>query len=255
VPDLFVTTQPGPPDGGLPVVLVHGSLDRSSAFARVARRIVDRSVIRYDRRGYGRSIDAGPCSSFTDQVDDLGAVVGGRPAILVGHSLGGVVALAFAATHPALVPAVVAYEAPMPWTDWWPLQTAGAAAMEAPADPADAAEAFMRRMVGDQRWEALPAGTRAQRRAEGVALVAELRVVRPPHGPPYDPAELTMPVIAAHGTESRPHHIEGARRLAALAPHGQLRVVDGAGHGVHLTHPEALAALVAEAAALARSAT
>ena len=33
-----------------------------------------------------------------------------------------------------------------------------------------AAERFMRRMVGDARWEALPERTRATRRREGVAM-------------------------------------------------------------------------------------
>jgi pimeloyl-ACP methyl ester carboxylesterase len=178
-------------------------------------------------------------------------VIGSAPVLLVGHSLGGVVALAYAEAHPDQVVAVVAHEAPMPWTEWWPTQTAGAAAMASPADPADAAESFMRRMVGDERWEALPARTQAQRRAEGEALVAELRAIRSPHPAPYDPAALTMPVVAAHGTESRPHHIETARLLASLVPNGELQVVEGAGHGVHLTHPQALAGLVARAATLA----
>lgn len=245
-----MTTQPGPRDA-LPAVLIHGSLDRSSAFARVARLIADRPVVRYDRRGYGRSLAVGACTAFSDQIDDLASVVGERRSILVGHSLGGVVALSLAQARPDLVASVVAFEAPMPWTDWWPSATAGAAAMATGADPSEAAESFMRRMVGDERWEALPHGTRAQRRAEGEALVAELRAIRPPHPSPYDAGALTMPIVAAHGSESRPHHVDAARRLASLAPRGELHVVDGAGHGVHLTHPQALADLTARAADLA----
>jgi pimeloyl-ACP methyl ester carboxylesterase len=44
------------------VVLVHGSLDRCAAFARVvaAEPLAGLHTIRYDRRGYGRSIHAGP---------------------------------------------------------------------------------------------------------------------------------------------------------------------------------------------------
>src|SRR5919112_549988 len=44
------------------VVLVHGSLDRCAAFARVvaAEALAGLHTIRYDRRGYGRSIDARP---------------------------------------------------------------------------------------------------------------------------------------------------------------------------------------------------
>lgn len=225
------------------VVLVHGSLDRSAAFARVQRHLADLRVLRYDRRGYGRSLGVPIADGFDAQVDDLAGVVGTRPAVIVGHSLGGVVALAFAERHPDLVQAAVAYEAPMSWTSWWPGTTAGSAATGHPGDAADAAEQFMRRMVGDDRWEALPQRTRDQRRAEGPALLAELRSIRDAGNPPYDLTRITVPVIAAHGSESSDHHRRTAVALAELVSNAELVVVDGARHGVHLTHPEAFAAL------------
>lgn len=250
--NLFVAEHPGPP-GAPRAVFVHGSLDRSTAFLRAIRLLADVDVVRYDRRGYGRSVEAGTCATFTEQVDDLASVVAGQPSVLFGHSLGGVVALAFAARHPQLAPAVVAYEAPMAWQPWWPSGSAGSTAVTSSGDDADAAERFMRRMVGDDRWESLPQRTRDQRRAEGPALVAELRSIRPPAPPPYEPAELRVPVIAAHGSESRSHHQETARALAAAAPLGELVAVQGASHGVHLTHPAAVADLVRRA--LERTAT
>jgi pimeloyl-ACP methyl ester carboxylesterase len=243
VADIFVAEQPGPP-GAPRVVFVHGSLDRSSAFLRVVRLLPDVSTVRYDRRGYGRSLAAGVCPVFAAQVDDLAAVVDGRPSVIFGHSLGGVVALAFAARHPELAQAVVAYEAPMSWEPWWPQATAGSVAMATDGTAGDAAERFMRRMIGDERWEGLPERTRAQRRAEGPALVAEMRSIRPPASAPYDAAGLEVPVIAACGSDSRPHHQETARVLAATTARGELQVVDGAAHGVHLSHPPAVVELV-----------
>lgn len=233
------------------MVFVHGSLDRSTAFLRTMRLLDGWDLVRYDRRGYGKSLGAGTAPDLQDQVDDLAQVVADRASVLVGHSLGGVVALAFAQRWPDLAPAVLAYEAPVPWASWWPSSTAGSAATTVDGDPGDAAERFMRRMVGDERWEALPQHTRAQRRHEGPALVAELRSIRPPAPAPYDPARLAMPVVAADGSRSRPHHQEAARALADAAPHGELHVVDGASHGVHLSHPAALADLVRHTAALA----
>ncbi len=251
---LFVTTHD--PGGGAPtVVLVHGSLDRSAAFARVQRHLEDLRVLRYDRRGYARSLALGPAASFAVQVDDLQAVVGDRPAVIVGHSLGGVIALAFAQRRPDLVQAVVAYEAPRSWTTWWPAATAGSVAVSAGDDAEAAAERFMRRMIGDDRWERLPERTKHQRRAEGAALVAELRSLRDPEHPPYEPAKVLVPVLAAHGTTSASHHRRTVEELAAQAPHAELVVVDGAGHGVHLTHAAALAALARRALDRAATAT
>lgn len=236
------------------VVLVHGSLDRSAAFARVQRHLADLRVVRYDRRGYGHSLALGPAPSFATQVDDLEGVVSEQPAVLVGHSLGGVIALALAQRRPDLVRAVVAYESPMSWRPWWPPATAGSSAMAADVDVEAAAERFMRRMVGDERWEALPERTRAQRRAEGPALVAEIRSVRDPDHPPYEPERVTVPVVAAHGTASVAHHQQTARALAGEAPHAELVTVEGASHGVHLTHPAELARLARLALARAEQA-
>jgi pimeloyl-ACP methyl ester carboxylesterase len=241
------------------VVLVHGSMDRSGGMLRV-RRVLQRDhrVVRYDRRGYGRSLAAGPPTSFDQQVDDLGTVLAGRPAVLAGHSFGGVVCLALAQRRPELARAVVAYETPKMWESWWPGSTAGSQALTrlGPGSEAEAdvAEWFLRRMIGDDTWERLPASMRAERRAEGRALVAELRSVRPPAPVPFRAEAVAAPVVSACGSEGEAHHLRAAEELARSAPRGELRVVEGAGHGAHLTHPEAFADLVRRAVELAGTA-
>ena len=238
-------------DGTL-VVLVHGTMDRSSSFGRVVRHLDGHRVVRYDRRGYGRSVDLGPPEGFDQQVDDLLGVIdetSAGAAIVAGHSYGGTIAVAAAQRAPDRIAGVVAYESPMPWRDWWPRDSAGARAVAGATDPADAAEAFMRRMLGDERWERLPPSTRAARRSEGATLVAEMAHLRPPHPPAHDPTEVHQPVVAAHGSDGAPHHHRTAEVLAEEAPAGELVVVEGAGHGIHLSHPERFAALVGTAAA------
>ena len=182
----------------------------------------------------------------------------------MGHSLGGVICLALAERSPAQVRAVVAYEAPMMWEPWWPAGTAGRLALASTAadrrdggdgdpgdsDPGDAAEAFLRRMLGDARWLRLPPHVRAERRAEGPTLLAELRSVHRPAPTPYRPERVPVPVVAAFGSETQPQHRRGGEELARRAPHGVLEMVDGAGHGAHLTHPTAFADLVRESLSL-----
>lgn len=240
--------------GAETVVLVHGTLDRSSTFGRTAKhlRAAGFRVVRYDRRGYGRSVEAGP-GGIDEHVADLRSVLDGGAAIVAGHSFGGVVALVTAAQEPSLVRAVLAYEAPMPWTGWWPTNSAGSVAVSTGAvndrDPGDVAEAFMRRMVGDDRWQRLPPATRTARRAEGVAMIAELASLRGRADAPYLPEAIRCPVVAACGSESAAHHRRAAAELAGEIAGARLAVVDGAQHGVHLTHPAELARLVVELAA------
>lgn len=243
--DLAVRVHRGG-DSAPPVVLVHGSMDRGGAFARVVPLLGDRVVVRYDRRGYAGSIDAGTTDAAGHARDLLGVIAehaGGR-AVVVGHSLGGVLALVAASRGPDAVLAVGAFEPPMSWEPWWPEGTAGGNALAAAAagDPGDAAEAFLRFMIGDDRWADLGASQQARRRAEGPALVAELRAVRGA-GAPFDAAAVRCPVRTACGSETTPHHRRGVHDLARLL--GDVAgpaVIDGARHGAHLTHPEAFAA-------------
>ncbi|MDZ7676493.1 MAG: alpha/beta hydrolase [Acidimicrobiales bacterium] len=232
------------------VVLVHGTMDRSSSFGRVSRVLDDLRVIRYDRRGYGRSVETGPPVSFDQQVDDLLDVLGGEPAVVFGHSYGGTIALGAAARAPEPVRSVGVYECPLPWMPWWPTTSAGASAVAAAKDPSEAAERFMRRLIGDRRWERLPPSTRDARRAEGPTLVAEMANLRTGEAP-FRLADISVPVVASNGSEGVAHHARSARAVAAGVADGEHHVVEGVGHGIHLTHPAELARLIRRAVARA----
>ncbi len=237
---LHVVRQEGAPPR---IVMVHGAMDRSVSFGRTVRRLADREVVRYDRRGYARSRHL-PAGTLDDHVADLIGVASDGPTVLVGHSVGGVVALAAASLAPGLpeLAAVLAYEAPSPWASWWP-KKAEVRAGDAGATAEDEAEAFMRRMVGDRTWSRLGARTRADRRSEGDALRADLAMVERTERP-YDPAAITVPVLSVAGSETTWWHRRAAEELADAVPLGRFALVRGASHGAHLTHPEALADLV-----------
>jgi pimeloyl-ACP methyl ester carboxylesterase len=242
-------------DGPL-VVLVHGVMDRSNGMLRTRRILQSRyRIVRYDRRGYGRSRAAAPAADLARQVDDLAEVLDGRPAVVVGHSFGGILALALAQRRPELSRAVVAYEAPMMWAEWWtgtsrrfrqsaPVEAPAAAPEEPDEGPAEAAEWFMRRRLGDDLWFKLPRAMRDDRRAEGPAMLADLRSVQPPAPPPYVAEKVAVPVVAAHGEQARDRHRQATEYLATYAPDGELWVAPGADHGIHLSHPQAFADLV-----------
>ena len=233
-----------PVPGAPRVVLVHGSMDRAQSFRKVERRLSGLDTTSFDRRGYGDSVDAGVAGTIAAHVDDLLAVTGEQPCVVVGHSLGATIGLAAAVERPDVVVAVMAYEAPLPWEAWWPRDSAGGRAVGAHRDdPPAAAEAFMRAMVGDRIWERLPASSRTARRSEGAALLAEMGAIR--RGPAaVDTRAVPVPVISVRGSLSLEHHRRGAAELAAAAPAGELMEIEGAGHGAHLSHPDQFTRLV-----------
>ena len=229
------------------LVVVHGSMDRAAGLLRLSRRLDTQfRVVRYDRRGYGRSRSVGPPWTVEANVDDLEALVRASPTVpvtLFGHSFGGNVALALAGRRPELVSSVVLYETPLSWFDWWPGDSAGGAAM-AVDDPGDAAEAFMRRLVGDDVWERVPAAKREERRAEGATMVAELADLR--RCPPWQADSVTAPVLSLYGERAKPHHREGMRRLVEMLPDCRSAMVVGAGHAGPHTDADAVATSVVE---------
>jgi pimeloyl-ACP methyl ester carboxylesterase len=230
---------------GRHVVLVHGSLDRSAGLLKLGRRLDARYLVtRYDRRGYGRSRPHPGPFGIEQQVADLAAVIegsgaAGRPAVVVGHSYGGNVALALADRRPDLVAAVVTYETPLSWEPWWPGGSAGGDAVAWRHDPEEAAERFMRRLIGDDRWRRLPAATRAARRAEGPAMIGELTDLRT--GAPWRPDRIRVPVLAMHGESGHEHHRVGTELLAERLPDARVHTVAGARHFGPNTHPDAVA--------------
>ena len=135
------------------------------------------------------------------------------------------------------------YEAPLSWLPWWPIDTAGAQAREWVSDPAGAAERFMRRLIGDERWEHLPPATRDARRAEGPALVGELLDVRT--SPPWDAAAVHVPVLSLFGSRSAEHHRRSAAQIGEWFGVTPI-AVDGAKHFGVNTHPDVVGRLVAD---------
>jgi pimeloyl-ACP methyl ester carboxylesterase len=90
------------------IIMIHdGLLHRETWNAQFAVFAKHFRVIRWDRRGYGRS--STPTSAFS-QLDDLFAVLKGlkvERATLLGCSAGGLLAIHFALDHPQMVTALV----------------------------------------------------------------------------------------------------------------------------------------------------
>jgi pimeloyl-ACP methyl ester carboxylesterase len=98
--------------GGLPVCLLHGGAAHAHWFDAVTPRLgARRHLLALDQRGHGESTWASPPAYATeDFVADLGGVLdqlGWARAVVVGHSMGGHNAMAFAAWRPDRVRGLV----------------------------------------------------------------------------------------------------------------------------------------------------
>lgn len=98
---------------GAPLVLVHGYLGSRAQWRHVIGPLADRAeVVTYDQRGHGASTRTGRASDY--RIDELVAdavavveAIDAGPVHLLGHSLGGVVALRLALERPDLVRSLV----------------------------------------------------------------------------------------------------------------------------------------------------
>lgn len=115
---------------GRPLVLVHGLMGRGSTWSRQVPWLSRFGAVHtYDAPWHrGREVDDDAPISTERFVDDLGNAVGalGEPAILIGHSMGGLHSWCLAAQRPDLVTALVVEDmAPDfvgrttgPWEPW-----------------------------------------------------------------------------------------------------------------------------------------
>ena len=117
-----------------PVVLLHGFMDCGATFQFLADELAaDRTLIAPDWRGFGRSAWAPGGYWFPDYYADLEALLDeyapGAAVDLVGHSMGGNIALTYAGLRPERVRRVVSLEgfglrgtaadlAPARYRDW-----------------------------------------------------------------------------------------------------------------------------------------
>ena len=225
------------PLGAELIVLIHGALDRSSGMALLARQLQGSyRVLRYDRRGYGRSWPHSGPFGIDHQVQDLMELMNGRAAVVFGHSFGGNVALAAAQKFGGQITAVGTYETPMSWMPWW----TGSSSQAIPENEKveDVVERFMIRLIGERKWNELPEHTRVTRRREGLAFTQELASVR--DNIPWDEKKIECKVISSHGSKGVEHHARASRWLAENMTLGFLEIIDGARHGAPNTHAREL---------------
>jgi pimeloyl-ACP methyl ester carboxylesterase len=110
------------PRAGLPLVLLHGGSARWQAWEPLIGPLVaHHHLYALDLRGHGRSGHVPGGYRIQDYAGDLAAFLQGcvaEPAVLVGHSLGGIVAVMAAGQRPELIAGLVVVDAPLSGKSW-----------------------------------------------------------------------------------------------------------------------------------------
>lgn len=217
-----------------PIFVLPGITSPAATWNFVARRLAAEAPI-YVLDQRGRGLSDHPPSGYTLEhyAEDAARVIeelGLAPAVLIGHSMGGRVAMRFAARYPSLVRGVAIIDAPLcgpgrPFTagtlayylDSIKLAKEGATPEEfRPFHPTWTTEQLIDRL----RW--LPTCSEAAVTESFHNLDLE------------DPAEgwsdVQLPICFVVGRESQIVTVEEGEELAGRHPDCELVVIDGAGH-------------------------
>jgi pimeloyl-ACP methyl ester carboxylesterase len=117
----------GPAAGPL-LVMLHGGSGRWQLYSGILAELAERyHVYAPDLRGHGKSGRVPWGYTIRDYVEDIGAFLRdvSGPAVLMGHSLGGIIAVATAKACPDLVRALIVGDAPLDAATWGQLMRDG----------------------------------------------------------------------------------------------------------------------------------
>jgi pimeloyl-ACP methyl ester carboxylesterase len=180
-----------------------------------------------------------------EQADDAAALIAAlvaAPAVVIGRSYGGAIAVDLALRYPDRVRALVLLEGDIPSVsetaarEWAELEERVVTAAE--TEPGCAAETLMRDVLGDAGWERVPAPARQILTSNGPALVAELRGGYP-EVTPEQLATVELPTLFVGARGSAFDYRETADALAAAMPSARVEWVEG-GHAINPAHPVVL---------------
>ncbi|WKU43085.1 alpha/beta hydrolase [Streptomyces sp. VNUA116] len=230
--------------GRPPVVLVHGMGPDSLAdyYFTIAAGIAaaGHGVVMYDQRGHGRSERPATGYRLEDFSADLRNLLDAlgihRPAVLVGNSFGGAVAIDFAVRHPHRVDRILLIESAPPVGDW-PQRMSGflshCAETLCDAQAADRMEQEHGRFVARLARRTRPL-------LDETTLIEDIAAGRIPGEDGL--RSLAVPVLALYGADSA--LAASAPALERLLPDCRTVIVPGQGHTLLVDAPRTVGALL-----------
>lgn len=225
---------------GVPVVFLHGVTDSWRSFEQVLPRLpASVRAFALSARGHGDSSRPASGYSYADMSADLLAFLDAMridKAILVGHSMGSMVAQRFAVDHPERLSGLVlmgSFTTLHEDAGITAFYEADIAPLADPIDPVFAREwqlSTLARPMPPAHLETVVEETRkVPSRVWREAFMAFLKT------PDFSEAlgNVRVPALVMWGDRDAYAPREAQQRLLSLMPHARLVVYEGAGHGFH----------------------
>ncbi|WP_420451326.1 alpha/beta fold hydrolase [Ilumatobacter sp.] len=192
---------------GPPIVLLHGLGMTAATWDACGDLLADRfTVVAVDLPGHGDSPRPGDPQAYTRDaaLADLDAVIAeldGRP-VLVGHSLGGYLALAHAATRPDVARGLVVLNTGPGYRD------------------PDKREGWNERSRRNAHRFGVPEHVAALNLQEDSVVMDRL-------------AEMAVPTLVLAGGDDRPEYAGAGEYMQRKMPDASVAVIEGGGHSMH----------------------
>jgi pimeloyl-ACP methyl ester carboxylesterase len=226
---------------GAPLLALHGHFGRARTFDRLAAALAPAwRVVALEQRGHGRSSRAEEYDRAGYVADAAYAIerLGLAPAVVLGHSLGGLNAYQLAAWRPALVRAVIVEDAPAVIDGDRPDLFADLprrfSSLRALRDAVDDHQGLLESAVEDEEGWGF--------RFDTPGLNRSRRLQRGDHWADWLAGE--HPVLLLRGGRSDFLPRDHAREMAARRRRTRLVEFPDAGHDIHDDDPEGFAAAV-----------
>lgn len=218
-------------------------------------------AIHYDRRGFGGSTHD-PIKDLPRHTRDAAALLEGldaAPALVVGHSMGGVITLDLAIRRPELVRGLVVIEPPLHLkkhpTMKMMRELIGAQITRRTRGDEQAAVRFMRWATstteGTNGFDATPPEMQAELVANARTIMRELDGGTGEHVKDAELTRIAVPAICMVGGITLPDYAKAAQRIKKALPALEIVDVPGGSHVLPVTHPDAVVSAVARVAELA----